>query len=85
MIKWSDVKTDAIYRIDGRVGKYKWFTITRDNLYSTTENRYKLLCFLPGLKHFLGSFSTEDAAKGFATAVCKRWLDNSILQTKEIE
>lgn len=76
-MEWVDDKSMFGSGILGKSGKWVLFNIFYDGCVSRDkEEKYKLKCFLPGIKDNLGHFLKEKEAKEKAEKVLKYWIEN---------
>lgn len=62
----------------GFIKKWRVFSYHYDSCCSKVEvKRYKLTCFLPGLKSNIGHFETEQEAKDKAEFLMLYWIDKA--------
>ena len=80
MIKWKAQPQKYANGKDGFVNKYIFFQIVWDGCTAKDDpNKYKLKCFLPGIKANLGNYKSEEEAIAKAKSVLKMWLINTNL------
>jgi len=83
-ISWNRFEQSYISGECGKFGKYAIFHAYYDACApKCQDNKIKLTCKLPGIKSFIGHFSTTDDAKEKASEIADYWMKNSGFEFSE--
>lgn len=77
-MQWERTSEGSLY---GYQGKWQIFVV-RLRPKNSELGSIKLKCNLPGIKHDLGNYKSENAAKEKAQAIMRHWLDNLGIRIK---
>lgn len=73
-LKWEKIDEKFVTGRTGKAGDIKLFSITWDSFVPQDSNKYKLTCFLPGIRNNLGHFESVGTAQARAQQALEYWV-----------